>query len=176
MVEKKIVSRIDHIRTEVDIAYEQAKKHLLENVDKEKLRNVVTQQDSELEGGFFGFLHNYENALKYIPSKDFIVIDIGCYLAVQSVFFEEYAQYIGVDCTMTYDDPPVNMQRYETSNSTFYNMYGQQFISEELSKYDIDKCFVIMSAVPDFELAELVMSKFKHYYIAYPGMDTVIRA
>lgn len=159
-------------KAKLDYSYKEAYDRLLELADGDMLKEVMSQKGSELEPGFLGFIDNYYNALRYIPEKDFIILDIGCYLGIQSCFFGEYNGYIGVDPARN----PVTgkqMKKYLAKNAMYFNEPGQEFIKNRLHMLNIDKTFVIMSAVPDEALTEEVIKTFKYYYIAYPGKETM---
>lgn len=154
-------------------SYKESYDRLLELADSDMLKAVISQKGSELEPGFLGFIDNYYNALRYIPEKDFIILDIGCYLGIQSCFFSEYNGYIGVDPVRNpVDGSP--MKQYMSENAMYFNETGQFFIKNRRHMLNINKTFVIMSAVPDKELTKMVAETFKHYYIAYPGEKTII--
>ena len=160
-------------KAKLDYSYKEAYDRLLELADSNMLKEVVSQKGSELEPGFLGFIDNYYNALKYIPEKDFIILDIGCYLGVQSCFFSEYNGYIGVDPVKNPEDGS-RMKQYLAENTMYFNETGQFFIRNRLHMLNINKTFVIMSAVPDKKLTKMIIETFKYYYISYPGEETII--
>lgn len=65
-------------------------------VYKNKLSKVFSYEYSELEFDFLGFLGSYKMISKRLPSN-FTIIDLGCYQAVQALYFSGFIKYIGVD-------------------------------------------------------------------------------
>lgn len=146
------------------ISNEEQSKKLSHLIGKSEIQRLFSYEYCELEPDFLGFLNSYYD-LQTIP-KDFTIIDIGCYQALQGIYFRDHKQYIGVDI----DTPTEYMLRQE--NSEYYCMSGQRFIKNKFSKLlknglEIDKTFAICSYVPDEELWKMISETFPYHRIKY---------
>ncbi len=126
----------------------------------EEIRRIFHYPDCELEFGFLGFLENYEVELP----KDFTVIDLGCYQGVQSVYFKDQQQYIGVDVAT-----PTIWRMMATDNVASYQCTIQNFIRDILPhlNLDLNKTFAICSYVPDEEARAMMRETFPYYRDVY---------
>ena len=129
---------------------------------KEQLKTVLACPNTELGHDFLGFLDSY-NSVK-IP-EDFTVIDFGCNLAVQALYFENCQKYIGVDLIPT-------DHRFPQSNAQYYQDSIQNFIKNTLPKLiedglDFNKTFAFCSCVPDAEAEQMVANTFKYNKVIY---------
>lgn len=102
----------------------------------------------------------YKN-LSEFNSKDDIIIDIGCWYGIQSMFFDHTRLYIGVE---HFGNWFVN---YTGSNKLYFKMEGLKFLKEVLPcmGLPLEKIFIISNLVVDKELNEYIMNNFKNYYI-----------
>lgn len=122
-----------------------------------------------------GFEEIYFSVARYIP-KDFTIVDLGCYMAAQSIIFKDYKKYIGVDC---YDMPNriddyVPPLRFNIENTEHHSTTIQDFlISNDMKKLDLDKTYFIASYVPAFEVTNQVLEQVKHGLISYCGEHKV---
>lgn len=136
---------------------------LREMIPDSQYEEIVTQHGCEYDLDFLGFAHIYKNLSEIIP-KEHIVIDFGCYLAVQSYFFKDHEKYIGVDTE--------SLKRFKPDNATHYVCSIQDFIKNEsgnlLKEYKNHRIFAICSFVPDFEAAKLVRDTFENVFCYYP--------
>ena len=70
---------------------------LREIIPRAELKRLLSQDYCELEPDFLCFEPAYQAVAKYVP-KDYIIVDCGCYLALQAYLFREHRRYIGIDC------------------------------------------------------------------------------
>ena len=151
------------LRTQEDMYYAHCLDKLHRIIPAEEYRSVLSQDKSELEPDFLGFINVYDSLSKLIP-KGSIVVDFGCYLAAQSYFFVSNEMYIGVDV--------VNMKRFTPPNAVHYVMSIQDFIQKEVPKlfeeHDEYKFCAICSYVPDFPATKLVRETFNNVFCYYP--------
>jgi len=136
-----------------------AESPLLKLLPKEQVRDVMNQNMCELDYTFLGFTDIYEH-LSYIIPIHFIILDLGCYVATQSFYFKNHKSYIGVDT--------ITLKRFEFENTTHYIKSIQDFLLEDLQKYDLEKTFAICSYVPDDDAKRLVRAKFQNLFVFYP--------
>ena len=127
---------------------------------KEEIHRIFQYPFCDLEFDFLGFLDSYEVTLP----KDFTVIDFGCYQAVQSIYFSEQKQYIGVDIAIPNE---WRMRAYD--NAVYYQVTIQDFIQNILPTLhlDLEKVFAISSYVPDNKARELVRNTFPYFRDIY---------
>lgn len=120
----------------------------------------MSQPTCEYEYDFLGFIGVYENLLRWI-SDDYTVIDLGCYLAAQSYWFDQHFKYIGVDiCKET---------RFTPDNAIHFQMSIQDFLLYLFPQMEKTKCFGICSYVEDFKATDLAYTAFHNIAIYYPG-------
>lgn len=133
-------------------------------IPDEEMKEILSQDECELQPDFLGFVNVYEPLSNLIPEHK-IVIDFGCYLAAQSYFFSEHKAYIGVDS--------VNMKRFAPENAIHFEMSIQDFIANELpdllKEHDIGEFCAICSYVNDFEATKLVRETFPNVFCYYPS-------
>lgn len=146
------------------ISNEEQSKKLSHLIGNSEMQRLFSYEYCELEPDFLGFLNSYYD-LQMLP-KDFAIIDIGCYQALQGVYFRNHKKYIGVDI----DTPTEYMLKQE--NAEYFFIQGQRFIKEILPKLlgnglDIDKTFAICSYVPDEELWKMISETFPYHRIKY---------
>lgn len=143
---------------------------VLKMIDEEEKKRLFSYEFCEIEPDFIAFLENYHDLSLRLP-KDTTIIDIGCYQALQSVLFRNHIKYIGVE-------PSVPTEwRLQQNNTEYYSQTGQRFIQATLpelmkSGLDLQKTFVICSAVPDRNLQEMIQTVFPRYRISYPFEET----
>jgi hypothetical protein len=143
---------------------------VLQMIGREESNRLFSWKECELDPSFIGFLDNYKDLEESVP-KDYTIIDFGCYMAFQSVYFKDHACYIGVE-------PNVPVKYRVNADAVHYKMTAQEFIKDTLpclirNGLDLQKTFVISSAVPDREVWQMIEETFPNYRIAYPGMETL---
>lgn len=148
--------------------YEEEPARLREAIGEEEVRRLFSYPECELEHDYYGFLWEYAY-LQGLP-KDMTIIDVGCYQAFQSKYYEDHAKYIGVDI-----DVPCEW-RLKQNNAEHYLQSGQEFIEETLPRLikeglDLENTFIICSAVPDFELQKMIAATFPYYAVTYPSKE-----
>lgn len=144
---------------------------LINSIGKEEVNRLFSYEYCELEFDFVGFIENYADLKEIIP-KDFTIIDVGCYQAMQAHYFKDHRRFIGIE--------PYIPAEYclKQENATYYHQTAQQFISETLPQLvseglDLNKVFAVCSAVPDREAQKLVKETFPYHRVTYPGEITV---
>lgn len=141
---------------------------LIKSIGLDEIEKLFKWEFCEMSRDFLGFLENYVD-LQSIPD-DFTIIDAGCGQACQAYYFKNKKQYIGID-------PAVPTEwRLKTNNSLHYCESMQTFIAKGSHgmKLDIDKTFVICSAVPDEDCVKVITENFKYYRIVYPDSPPFI--
>ena len=146
------------------ISNEEQSKKLSHLIGKLEMQRLFSYEYCELEPDFLGFLNSYYDL--QMLSKNFTIIDIGCYQALQAVYFRNHKKYIGVD-----NSTPTEY-RLRQENAEYYCMSGQMFIKNNIPKLlknglDIDKTFVICSYVPDKELWKMISETFPYHRVKY---------
>lgn len=144
--------------------------------EKIKITNQIEKlNDSycELESDGLYMGHSYEAASFIIP-KNFVIVDLGCYMGAQGFLFEDFKKYIGIDIfEKCFDDSP---RRFETSNSEHFYMSIQDFLnSENFKNLDLNNTYAIMNAVPVKEEIKEVFEAFSNVIISYPGTQSVAK-
>lgn len=147
------------ITEQIEQWYKHETKRIMQT-HSEEIRRLFKWDDSELEFDFLGFLHIYANL--NIP-KDFVVIDFGCYQAIQANYFAEHKAYIGVDVGV-----PIEWC-FRQHNATYYQMFIQDFIKNKLSEtgLDLNKVVAICSYVPDDEAQKMIADTFPYHKVVY---------
>lgn len=145
-------------------------KNIKNSIGSGELNRLLSWEYCELEYEFLGFLENYFE-LQNI-SKEYTIIDFGCYQAIQADYFKEHYRYIGVEPSV-----PENF-RLQQNNAVYYSQTIKDFISQTLpclknKGLNLNKVFAICSAVPDFEETILVAETFPYHKIVYPSMKTI---
>lgn len=146
-------------------------KEILHCIGTEESNRLFSYEHCELELSFVAFIQNYENLKESIP-KDFAIIDIGSYQSFQADYFKDHERYIGVE-------PAVPLEfRLRQDNAKYYEQSAQQFVMKTLPKlieegFELNKTFVICSAVPDEEVQNLVIKTFPYHRVAYPAQKTI---
>ena len=135
-------------------------KELALNIGKDEMHRLYSYPECQLEFDFLGFLESY-NDLKDIIPKDFTIIDLGCYQALQGYYFKNHKEYIGIDNYV-----PI-IWRFHQNNAKYYYMSIQDFIKEHINELDLSKTFAICSYVPDIEARTLVRNTFSYYRDIY---------
>ena len=134
---------------------------LLSLLPRDQANIILSQDECELDFTFLGFIDIYEH-LSYIIPEHFIVLDLGCYLASQSFYFQKHKAYVGVDLT--------NLKRFKFENTTHYIKDIGDFLIEDLSQYDLDETFVICSYVHIMRTTQqMLKEKCKNIFIFYPS-------
>lgn len=147
--------------------------NIFASIGSEETNRLFSYEKCEVAPDFLGFLENYKDISERLP-KDFIIIDIGCYMAFQADYYKNFKDYIGVE-----PQTPLKY-RLRQNNAEYYEQTAQQFVANTLpvlieNGLDLDKTFAVCSAVPDEEARKLVAETFKYYRVAYPGEDDIER-
>ena len=124
----------------------------------DQIKKVFSHPMCQYDYTFLGFLDVYAS-IPELP-EDFIIIDFGCYLGVQAIYFQQYQSYIGVD---TFD---ILEYAFQTENNTYYQKSIQDFI-KDMHNLDLNKCFAICSYVPDENARQLVINTFPYHKVQY---------
>lgn len=114
----------------------------------------------ELDNEFLGFTKFYKHLAQIIP-KARIIVDLGCAYAPQAFYFQDHKKYIGVDIS----DCP----KLVTKNSEYYKMQIEDWIKNELPKYNQEELFAIVNYVPPWgnDNMKLVRENFKNCFSFY---------
>lgn len=107
-------------------------------------------------------------ALSKLIHKDYTIIDFGCGYNAQSYFFQEHQRYIGIN--PEFKDEHFKLEKFQAPGTDFYDMTGQQFLSDVLPTLNLkkEKTFAMCLWVPDFELYSLVQKEFRYAHTFYP--------
>ena len=118
------------------------------------------QLSSSKDTEFIGFTDIYYHLSQIIP-KSRIIVDLGCAYAPQAFYFQEHKKYIGVDIS----DCP----KLKTNNSEYHKMKIEDWIKNELPKYDQEELFGIINYVPPWggDNMKAVRESFKHCFSFY---------
>lgn len=144
-------------------------RELISLIPKDELKEKLNYGCSELTSGFLCFEHNYWPVADNVPT-DYTIIDIGCCQGAQSYMFQNHKAYIGVQPTHHWDGytPPL---KFETANSTYYDMTLQ-----ELLKTELPKGYYIVSAVPGSDDAkDELWERVDNIAIIYPGEEPRVK-
>ena len=146
--------------------YPELLKEAISEVGLDELKRLSKYPYCELGPDFLGFLDIYFDLKEKVP-KDFIILDMGCYQAVQAYYFKDYTKYIGIDNAVE------NEFRLCQKNAEYYLESIQDFIQKRLPKMNLDmeKVFAICSYVPSEKAMEMVENTFKYHRVFYPGRD-----
>ena len=134
-------------------------------IPKEEIERVFRESETagaEMDIEFLCMEESYMDIAK-IADKDTTIIDFGCAYAPQAFWFKDCKEYIGIDL------PFGNNVRFQTDNTKFYLMTGQEFIKDILPSLPIDKTktIAICSYCPDTELQEMVAKEFPNHRVVY---------
>lgn len=143
--------------------YEDLLNEVKSKVSKETFNYLIRQEDCELENDFLGFLEAYDILRRIVPT-DYVIIDLGCYMAAQALLFTQYRAYVGVDICN-------NLERFTTENTYHYGMSIKTFLDAPFQKYKDRKYFGICSYVPDFDSVKEAEKVFDNILIIYPETD-----
>lgn len=127
-----------------------------------EILRLLKWEQTELDPTFLGFLQDYSGMDAYIPA-DFQIVDLGCYQAVQSIYFQNHP-YIGVDLIPT-------EVRYQGPNITHIRKDITEYINT-FKENELNHTFVFCCNVPDRKTRELVKMIFPYYKVTYPGCPT----
>lgn len=142
-------------------------KTLIKSIGGKEIKRLFTYEyaSAEVDFEFLGFLYNYKDIPNRIP-LDFTIIDAGCYMAFQADYFKHHKLYIGID-------PSVPVEFRLMQKNAEYHLQTMQDFVKDMSELNINKAFVICSAVPDKDLWKLIAESFPYFRIAYPGQNTI---
>lgn len=151
---------------------------LLQKIPKDQLGKILNSPFSEIDPTFLCFSEVYKAVEDHTP-KNMVIIDLGCYAGLQSMFFQDHPAYIGVDsCPMsgvgsTWENLETEdffMPRLETEKNHYFVSTIQHFL-ENFEEYGFQKenCMAIMSYVPDKEAYKMAEKFFPNFACYYPG-------
>lgn len=140
-------------------------------IPKDVLNEKLSQYYCEIEPKFLCFEHYYAPVAEHIP-KSFVILDLGCYMAAQSYFFENHKKYVGVDL---YDinggyKGYIAPKRFATNNTEHYILDIIDFIKRYKELYAKQDVYAICSAVPDVNARKAVYDSFDNCLVVYPGL------
>jgi len=137
-------------------------KEVYEIIGAKEYRRLFDWEECELQFDFLGFLDEYQ-PLRELP-KDFTILDLGSYQALQGAFFKDYEQYITVDLIP-------EEARLKQDNATHIQCELRRFFKEVLPtlNLDMEKTVAIGSYVPCSDLKKLIEENFTYYRWVYPG-------
>ena len=135
---------------------------ILSEIGKQEVSRLFSYEKCELEYDFIAFLDSYAD-LKEIVPKNYIVIDLGCYQALQGHLFRDHAGYIGVDSGVP------SAYRLRQDNAEYYDCTIQKFIEKILPElnFNTEKVFAVCSYVPDMQAREMVRNTFPYFRDRY---------
>ena len=142
-------------------------KDIYDSLEKEQLIRMKEYRFNEIEPYFVCCSIRLYKKIEQLP-KHLTIIDLGCNNATQSIYYEDFARYIGVDSCIP------SKYRYHTANSLHYDMTLETFIEKELPSLveneiiNLDNTLAISYLVPSKNL-ELISKNFKYCQIFYPG-------
>lgn len=140
-------------------------------IPKDILKTVINSGDCGLEYDFACFEDAYKVIRDTVP-KDFVICDMGCYMAAQSYYFANFAGYIGVDhydiLTIPGYIPPLRFAGHP--NTKHYQCSIQDFLRTHLTEMDLSKTYFVASYVPDIEATEAMFHSVLHGVVVYSDM------
>lgn len=155
-------------------------KPLLERIPKEVVNKMLRQRDCELEPDFLCFEDVYAAVAENVP-KDFVVLDLGCYMAAQSYFFSEHKGYIGVDCYDMHIPDEDDIDAYhppkrfpKPQNATYVTDEIRHFLNNLPSDIIPENTYVVMSYVPlkdEDEIWRKIAGIFPNCFLKYCGKE-----
>lgn len=142
---------------------------LREIIPRAELARLLRQDYCELEPDFLCFEPAYQATAKFVP-KDYIIVDCGCYLALQAYLFTGHRCYIGIDC-LEQEPQFQNMERAKTANSLMLYARMQDLLP---SLWQGSNLYVMAVAVPDTEVQEAVR-RLPNHFLWYPGSPADVK-
>lgn len=150
---------------------------VLNKIKKSGQMSKFNQRNCELEPPELIYMGKIYEAVSVVAPKDFVIVDLGCYMAPQAFLFDEFRGYIGVDHFEKVHcgdyEPPERFDNFNTKHVV-------EDIIEFISKIDPKNTmllYAIMSAVPDDTgaIRSAIESTFQNFAIWYPGQKAIIR-
>lgn len=120
------------------------------------LYDLLIQDKCEVDYEFPGFMDFYYHLSQIIP-YDHTVLDLGCYIGLQSIYFRNHIAYIGVDSTP--------MITANLPNTTYHLLDINEFLNSMPTSLD-SKIFAICSYVPIDTLR--IRQMFSNVFCYYP--------
>ena len=153
-----ILKRINLPKPYLNKSYLKLCSNLYHTIDKEypiQLKKILHYESAEHDPTFLGFIQQYEALSRIIP-RHFIILDLGCGIALQAWYFRHHKEYLGVD---TYKGP-----RLQLDNVIHFKDDINQFIAD----YDKDPntIFTIVNYVPISTTR--IRKKYNNLFIYYP--------
>jgi len=135
--------------------------NIIELLPKEQIEKVFDQKDCDIDYDFLGFTEIYKSLSEIIP-KHFTIVDLGCAYNPQCFYFTEHKKYVAVDVS--------DCVKFQSDNCEIYEKRIEDFISQDLNKFDLEETFAICSYVPSWggDNGEMVRKAFKNCFVYYP--------
>lgn len=152
-----------------------------------ELNKSLCYHDYELSDDFLGFVHFYKKISEIIKVEHSFIVDFGCGMGLQHLFFKDAIGYIGIDSSDYFrpkaNDPDRNYAFLRISGRDFisdmkpyskityltnllYNVTGNRKIVRD---FDPDKVQVIAlcNMVPDMDLRKTINNEFINVFNYY---------
>lgn len=159
----KVVS--GSIESHKDILHDIATKEFFQSLTKEEeklVSKLLCQDYSEHSPDFLGFISHYWKMSNIIP-KNKQIVDVGCNVGFQSLFFKNHHSYIGID------PMEINRRFYSGRSHHYRGHVADHSYFEERNISKDSFCFCV--AVPSNEAQQASMEYFDNYYVWYPGWE-----
>lgn len=118
--------------------------------------------DGEVDYLFGGMIDNYLAVSETIP-KQFTIIDLGCGQAVQSWLFKDFHGYVGVE------KKDVSKIGLPMPDAKYCTKTIQEFIKDDLDKFDLSKCYAICNGRVDRKTQLLAVGTFPNIFSCCSG-------
>jgi len=155
---------------EFDVFHQYIQKHP-EEADK-----LLDWEYSELDLNY-PWYGPYGYAAKVIPN-DYTILDLGCYMGLQALLFQNHAGYVGVECGPA--TPTLSPDLI--TGSKIYNAFHEADIADVIEhpefyvEDDTDAVVALCFWVPGYRTwaqTEKLRQKFKYHMIFYPGEQPI---
>ena len=134
---------------------------VINEIDPTYFDRLYNNKYCDISPEFLGFLDIYYHLSKIIPN-DRIIIDLGCAYGIQSIYFLNHKQYVGVDLG--------TCEQVQTKNGIYFNKGIKHFIDNTLTLFQAQNLFAICSYVPPWynDNQKLAREHFEHLFVYYP--------
>lgn len=110
-----------------------------------QLQQCFDYEYNELEDNFLAFVEQYY-ALSLIIPQHFTIVDLGCYMGLQSYFFKNHKKYIGIN---EFGQNNTIIPKLHLSNTEYFNIDIFKFLkSKTFKKLKLETTFAICNYVP----------------------------
>lgn len=117
-------------------------------------KQVMEQDDCDIDGFFLGFVDIYYFLSKIIP-RDWIIVDFGCAYAPQAYYFRKHKKYIGVN--------PTEIKKFSFKNTEYFIGTIKDYLN---TKPEQNKRFAICSYVTSNQ-TDLVRKYYQDLFVYY---------